>query len=179
MRPAVRALRSRSRTERRSSSRPRRPSVPRRSSSRSASRTPLPASTESPISSTALPRSYGGASGSGPPCQRPYRYARPGRLTTSGPVDRADAAGGLGQSPGQVEPFQRELDRGRRLLGGLLALRHPEPAEQFGELRDGAELAEQGRCGDQLAGLDGLAAGEVLLQAGEVQAGAARAEGLR
>ena len=54
---AVRARRSRSRTERRSSSRPRRPSVPRRRSSRRASRTPLPPSTESPISSTALPRS--------------------------------------------------------------------------------------------------------------------------
>ncbi len=69
--PLRRSSRARSRARRRSASRPSRPSGPRRSSRFSALRGDAPASTSSPISSSASRTSYGGASGSGPPCHAP------------------------------------------------------------------------------------------------------------
>src|SRR3954468_18520988 len=97
----------------------------------------------------------------------------------SGSVDGAAAVGVLCQPAGEGKALQGDPPRGGGLLRGLLALRHAEPAEQLGEPGDGAQLAEQGGGGDELAGLDGLPAGEVLLQPGEVEPGAARTEGLR
>ena len=73
-RPRSRSRARCSRTRRSRSSRPRGPfSVPCRSRRRSASCGLLPASTSSPSRSSAARTSYGGASGSGPPCQLPYR----------------------------------------------------------------------------------------------------------
>ena len=70
-RPLRRASRWRLATLRRRSSRPRSPSVPCRSRSRRACRGLSPASTRSPISSSALATSYGGSSGSRPPAHSP------------------------------------------------------------------------------------------------------------
>ena len=70
--PAVAQFAGAFAARRRSASSPLRPSVPRRNKRFSALRGAAPASTSSPISSSASRMSYGAASGSGPPCQAPY-----------------------------------------------------------------------------------------------------------
>src|SRR6185369_11610417 len=112
------------------SSRPRPPSGPRRSRLRSASRRLPPASTSSPTWSTAARTSYGGASGSGPPRHSPYRYRFVGM---SDPVDGPAVVGEVLRQPtGQVQPFEDELDAGRRLTTRR-RVTQIEPFEHLGQ----------------------------------------------
>ncbi len=108
-----------------------------RAAPRAATRRPAP---RAPTSSIASRTSYGGASGSGPPCHAPYRNRCRAR---SGSVDRArrrrllvDAAGS-GAAPPARTRRAAATSPGRRVVAV------PEPVEHLGQARHGADLAEQ------------------------------------
>src|SRR5664280_2261166 len=99
-------------TSRARSSSPRCSRPPRRMYSRSAPSGEYPAMTSSETDFSASARSTGGASGSGPPANRPYRD-----LLRRLSIQRLPVAGVLRDPARQVEALQRQLDRACALTG--------------------------------------------------------------